>query len=200
MSTKSKIEWTESTWNPATGCTKISAGCKYCYAEVMTKRFPLFHNDIPDSFIQKVFSIMNECPDHTFQVLTKRADRINKLNKSLFWTPNIWMGVTIENSEYYNRIKPLLQCKAKIKFLSLEPLIGPVNKINFKGIDWVIAGGESGRQSRPVKKSWIMNIKDKCRNLNIPFFFKQWGGKSKKTTGFLLDGKNYKEMPGCVGL
>ncbi len=143
---------------------------------------------------------MNECPDHTFQVLTKRADRINELNKGLFWTPNIWMGVTIENSEYYNRIKPLLQCKAKIKFLSLEPLIGPVNKINFKGIDWVIAGGESGRQSRPVKKSWIMNIKDKCWNLNIPFFFKQWGGKSKNTTGCLLDGRNYKEMPGCVEL
>lgn len=230
MAYNSKIEWTESTWNPTTGCTKISVGCLNCYAEVLTKRFEkqwgkftdvklhydrlkipykrkkptqffvnsmsdLFHTDIPDSFVSDVFKIMNECKHHIFQVLTKRADRLIELNSKLKWTSNIWMGVTIENKSYYNRIYLLRKCDAKIKFLSLEPLLESVVDIDLKGIDWVIVGGESGRKPRAIKKDWVIEVLDKCKKDGIPFFFKQWGGKNKKKSGRLLNGREYNQMP-----
>lgn len=233
MAINSHIEWTEATWNPTTGCNKISAGCKNCYAETMTKRFEnkwgkfneiqlhldrlsipskkrsptvyfvnsmsdLFHKKIPDSFIKKVFQVMNENPQHTFQILTKRADRILEMNHKLKWTSNIWMGVSIESPLVFDRIIPLVGSNAYIKFLSIEPLLSSIKDIPLQGIDWIIAGGESGRKARPIEKEWIMEIRDKCKNNKIPFFFKQWGGTNKKLTGRLLDGKEYNEMPNKI--
>ncbi|MBL0262385.1 MAG: phage Gp37/Gp68 family protein [Leptospiraceae bacterium] len=230
MAIRSQIEWTEATWNPTTGCTKVSAGCKNCYAEAMTKRFEnkwgkfseiqfhidrlsipskkktptvyfvnsmsdLFHKKIPDSFIKKVFEQMNENPQHTFQILTKRADRITELNHKLNWTPNIWLGVSIENPSVYDRIKPLVSSSAHIKFLSVEPLLASVKDIPLNGIDWVIVGGESGRKARPLEREWVIEIRNQCKLEKIPFFFKQWGGTNKKDSGRLLDGKEYNQMP-----
>lgn len=230
MAINSHIEWTEATWNPTTGCTKVSAGCKNCYAEAMTKRFEnkwgkfneiqfhldrlsiplkkkvptvyfvnsmsdLFHKKIPDSFIKKVFEVMNESPQHTFQILTKRADRILELNHKLNWTSNIWMGVSVESHLVYDRIKPLVQSNAQTKFLSVEPLLSSVKDIPLDGIDWVIVGGESGRKARTMEKKWVIEIRDKCKKKKIPFFFKQWGGTNKKISGRLLDEREYNEMP-----
>lgn len=233
---QSSIEWTEMTWNPVTGCDKISAGCKFCYAEVMAKRLKamgvekyqnefkltiheeelatpytwkkskvvfvnsmsdLFHKDVPIEFIQKVFRVMKENPQHVFQVLTKRADVMLYYDKEgwLDWSHNIWMGVSVENEALMNRIDLLRQSKARTKFLSCEPLIGPLPNLNLKGIDWVIVGGESGRKPRPMKKEWVLDIKKQCENFDVAFFFKQWGGTNKKKTGNLLDGKKYLEMP-----
>lgn len=234
----SSIEWTEMTWNPTTGCTKISAGCKNCYAEIMTRRLKamgqekyadgfetvrthsatllipytwksakvvfvdsmsdLFHKDVPVEFIKQVFKVMNDNPQHIFQVLTKRADRLFELHKELKWTHNIWMGVSVENKQVTNRIGYLRKTNAKVKFLSLEPLLGPLEKINLKKIDWVIVGGESGNNSRPMEAKWVINIQEQCETNNIPFFFKQWGGKNKKAAGRLLEGKIYSEMPEIV--
>jgi protein gp37 len=229
----SAIEWTEQTWNPTTGCTKISQGCKFCYAEVMAKRLhamgiekykngfqitihpevldvprkwkpsiifvnsmsDLFHEKIPLEYIQKVFNVMNECPQHQFQVLTKRSDLLAEYSKYLTWTENIWMGVSVEDERVMNRIEDLKRSLAKIKFLSLEPLIGPLSNLNLKGIDWVIVGGESGHKSRKIEKKWVMEIRDQCQEANVPFFFKQWGGVNKKVTGRILDGRTYDEMP-----
>jgi protein gp37 len=229
----SAIEWTEQTWNPTTGCTKISQGCKFCYAEVMAKRLhamgiekykngfqitihpevldvprkwkpsiifvnsmsDLFHEKIPLEYIQKVFNVMNECPQHQFQVLTKRSDLLAEYSKYLTWTENIWMGVSVEDERVMNRIEDLKRSLAKIKFLSLEPLIGPLSNLNLKGIDWVIVGGESGHKSRKIEKKWVMEIRDQCQEANVPFFFKQWGGVNKKISGRILDGKTYDEMP-----
>jgi protein gp37 len=229
-----KIEWTEMTWNPSTGCTKISPGCYHCYAEKMTYRLQamgmkkyrdgfklqlheeelllpytwkkprtifvnsmsdLFHEDIPLEFIQKVFRVMNENRRHTFQVLTKRADILSQFSPLLTWTPNIWMGVTIENAQVVERINSLRSSSAFIKFLSLEPLLTSIPKINLHEIDWVIVGGESGPNSRPIQTEWVLDIKDQCDKSGIPFFFKQWGGKNKKATGSLLNGSYYKQMP-----
>ncbi len=231
---QTKIEWTEVSWNPSTGCTKISDGCLHCYAEKMAKRLKamgqkkycngfkltlhdevlqepyswrkpriafvnsmsdLFHKDIPVSFINKVFKVMNENPQHVFQVLTKRADILEKHSDKFTWTENIWMGVTVENNKHYDRIELLKNTGAKIKFLSCEPLLSSMSKINLKGIDWVIVGGESGPGARPMQKEWVIEIRDKCQKLDIPFFFKQWGGTNKKKAGSLLDGVNYKQMP-----
>jgi len=231
---QSSIEWTEMTWNPVTGCTKISAGCKYCYAEVMSRRLQamgiekyknafkltlhedalnvpytwkkqkivfvnsmsdLFHRDVPLEFIQKVFKVMNENPQHTFQVLTKRADRLLKVHKELNWTHNIWMGVSVEDSRVINRIELLRQTNARTKFLSCEPLIGSLNNMNLKNIDWVIVGGESGRKARHMEEDWVLDIMDQCKESNVAFFFKQWGGTNKKKTGRLLNGRTYDEMP-----
>lgn len=233
---QSSIEWTEMTWNPVTGCDKISKGCKFCYAEVMAKRLKamgvekyqnefkltihedelatpytwkkskvvfvnsmsdLFHKDVPIEFIQKVFRVMKENPQHVFQVLTKRADVMLYYDKEgwLDWSHNIWMGVSVENEALMNRIDLLRQSKARTKFLSCEPLIGPLPNLNLKGIDWVIVGGESGRKPRPMKKEWVLDIKKQCENFDVAFFFKQWGGTNKKKTGNLLDGKKYLEMP-----
>lgn len=233
---QSSIEWTEMTWNPVTGCDKISAGCKFCYAEVMAKRLKamgvekyqnefkltihedelatpytwkkskvvfvnsmsdLFHKDVPIEFIQKVFRVMKENPQHVFQVLTKRADVMLYYDKEgwLDWSHNIWMGVSVENEKAMKRIDLLRQANARTKFLSCEPLIGPLPKLNLKNIDWVIVGGESGRKPRPMKKEWVLDIKQQCEKMDVAFFFKQWGGTNKKKTGNLLDGKKYLEMP-----
>lgn len=233
---QSKIEWTELTWNPITGCTKISAGCKFCYAEVMARRLKamgvekykngfkvtthedvliepyrwknskivfvnsmsdLFHPKIPVEFIQKVFKVMNENPQHVFQVLTKRSDLLLEYDKQglLKWSHNIWMGVSVEDSRVQHRIADLRKTKARTKFLSIEPLIGPLNKMNLKRIDWVIVGGESGRKPRPMNVDWVLDIQAQCDEAGISFFFKQWGGTSKKKTGRLLNGRTWDEMP-----
>ncbi len=235
MATQSAIEWTESTWNPVTGCTKISAGCLHCYAERMAKRLQamgqqryrngfkltlqpealdepykwkkprivfvnsmsdLFHEKVPLGFIREVFSVMNDNKRHTFQILTKRSERLRELAPLLDWSKNIWMGVTIENNDYINRADDLRTINAAIKFLSLEPLLGPVPELDLKGIDWVIVGGESGPRARPMQEQWVLDIKKKCDNKHkIPFFFKQWGGVNKKKTGRLLQGKTWDHYP-----
>lgn len=231
---QSSIEWTEMTWNPVTGCTKISAGCKYCYAEVMAKRLKamgvvkyragfklkihedalaipytwkkqkivfvnsmsdLFHKDVPTEFIQKVFKVMNENPQHTFQVLTKRADRLLKIHDKLKWTHNIWMGVSIENEKVTSRLSCLTKTNARTKFLSCEPLIGPLPNLDLAGIDWVIVGGESGPKARPMEPDWVIDIMDQCKIAEVAFFFKQWGGVNKKKNGRILNGRTYDEMP-----
>ena len=231
---KTKIEWTDTTWNPTTGCNKVSAGCKFCYAEVMTKRLKgmgqekykdgfalrvhpvtlsdpykwrkprivfvnsmsdLFHEDVPLTFIKQVFKVMNECPQHTFQVLTKRAERLAKVSKQLNWTPNIWMGVSVEDSRVTHRIEHLRKTDAVIKFLSCEPLIGALPNLNLNGIDWVIVGGESGHKPRPMEPEWVMDIQRQCREARVAFFFKQWGGRNKAANGRSLNGQTYDEMP-----
>lgn len=230
----SRIEWTESTWNPTTGCNKISAGCKHCYAERMSKRLQamgidkykdafqlrlhkdalmtpltwkksrkifvnsmsdLFHDDVPIEFIQKVFGVMREASWHQFQVLTKRSARLLVLNSQLEWPQNVWMGVSVENQDYVYRIEHLQQTDAIIKFLSLEPLLGPLANLKLDNIDWVIVGGESGPHARPMKKQWVVDIRDQCAAAQVSFFFKQWGGKNKKVTGRELEGKTWNEMP-----
>jgi len=231
---KSKIEWTESTWNPVSGCTKVSRGCDNCYAERMAMRLKamgtrgyengfdvtlhphaldkplkmkkpqvifvnsmsdIFHDKIPDEFIFQIFEVMNKAHWHTFQVLTKRPKRLAKMASKLNWTDNIWMGVTVEANEYVDRVDYLRDCPAKIKFLSLEPLIDSVDKLDYTGIDWVIVGGESGYGARVMQKEWVLEIRDRCENENIDFFFKQWGGVNKKKAGRELDGKYYDDMP-----
>jgi protein gp37 len=231
---QSSIEWTEMTWNPTTGCTKISAGCKFCYAEIMSKRLKamgipkykdgfkvrthddqlsipyswkrskvvfvnsmsdLFHEDIPIDFIKKVFKVMNENPQHVFQVLTKRAERLLEIDSQVKWTHNIWMGVSIEDERVKGRIEFLRKTNAKVKFLSCEPLIGPLRKMNLRKIDWVIVGGESGHNPRPMKEEWVLDIQEQCKKKDVAFFFKQWGGRNKKASGRLLNGKTYDEMP-----
>lgn len=231
---QSSIEWTEMTWNPTTGCDKISAGCKFCYAEVMSKRLQLmglekykdnfevrihedalnipytwknskivfvnsmsdlFHKEISSVFIKKVFKVMNDNPQHVFQVLTKRAERLFTLHKQLKWTHNIWMGVSVENEKVKGRIEFLSKTNAKVKFLSCEPLIGSLPNLNLNKIDWVIVGGESGHTPRPMNPDWVVDIQDQCSKAGVAFFFKQWGGRNKKASGRLLNGRTYDEMP-----
>jgi|ERR1035437_388286 protein gp37 len=230
----SKIEWTENTWNPTTGCTKISAGCANCYAEIMTRRLKamgikkyengfkftcheselntpytwkkprrifvnsmsdLFHEDAPFDFIKAVFDVMNNCPQHIFQILTKRAHILYAYSPFLKWTPNIWMGVTIEDANQINRIDSLNKVPAAIKFLSLEPLLTPLHELDLICIDWAIVGGESGPKARKIEKDWIIEIQEQCAKEKVPFFFKQWGGRNKKASGKLIDGKLYQAMP-----
>jgi len=230
----SSIEWTEKTWNPSTGCTKISQGCKYCYAEVMTRRLQamgvekyadgfevrthdsalnipftwtkpsvvfvnsmsdLFHDDIPLSFIQQVFSVMNRCPQHTFQVLTKRAERLEQLSPLLNWTPNIWMGVSVENDATRFRLDHLRNTSARTKFVSLEPLLEDLPDLDLRHIDWAIVGGESGHRARPMLADWVRSLRDQCQAQGVAFFFKQWGGKNKKAAGRELDGRTWDEFP-----
>lgn len=234
MSSNSTIEWTESTWNPVTGCTKTSRGCENCYAERMARRLKaigslkykngftvtihpesltipikwkkprrifvnsmsdLFHDCVPLSFIKNVFNVMNKCPQHEFQVLTKRAERLSELSSIFRWTQNIWAGVTIEHSDYLYRLNYLKNTDAKFKFISFEPLLSTIHDIDLQGIHWVIVGGESGPKARPIKKEWIINIKNQCAFYNVPFFFKQWGGFNKKKAGRLLDGEEWNEKP-----
>ncbi len=229
-----KIEWTESTWNPVTGCTKVSAGCANCYAERMALRLramgnpnyskgftismhedalelplkwkkpqtifvnsmsDLFHEQIPLDFIKQVFAVMNDNPNHVFQVLTKRAERLYNVHKELKWTHNIWMGVSVENEKVIHRINLLRKTKAKVKFLSCEPLIGPLENMNLKKIDWVIVGGESGNRPRPMDPDWVLDIQDQCEKAGVAFFFKQWGGRNKKANGRVLNDRTYDEMP-----
>ncbi len=234
MATKSSIEWTESTWNPLTGCTKISPGCKHCYAERMAKRLhamgqpnyangfkltlhpqaleiplgwkkpqmifvnsmsDLFHKDVPADFIQQVFDVMRRADWHTFQVLTKRAERLLEIDPQIEWPSNVWMGVSVENQDYTHRIDLLRQTHARTKFLSLEPLLGPLPRLNLKNINWVIVGGESGPGARPILEEWVIDIRDQCKARRVPFFFKQWGGVQKKRAGRLLQGEIYSQMP-----
>lgn len=233
---RTKIEWTESTWNPITGCTKISTGCKFCYAEVMARRLKamgqekykngfeltlhpdvlnepyawkkgkmifvnsmsdLFHKDVPIEFIQQIFKVIKENPQHVFQVLTKRADilRYYDIEGWLEWPHNLWMGVTVENNEVTHRIENLRNTSARVKFLSCEPLLNSLPDMNLQSIDWVIVGGESGRTPRPIKVEWIIDIKQQCQKANVAFYFKQWGGTNKKKAGKILEGKVYNEMP-----
>jgi protein gp37 len=231
---QSSIEWTELTWNPTTGCTKLSAGCKFCYAETMSRRLKamgldkykkgfklavhedaleipyswagskivfvnsmsdLFHKDVPLDFIRKVFRVMNETPQHTYQVLTKRGDVLLQYDSELTWTPNIWMGVSVEDERVIDRVDYLRKSSALVKFLSCEPLIGPLPNLTLDGIDWVIVGGESGRKPRPMNSEWVLDIKSQCRKSKVAFFFKQWGGTNKKKSGRLLKGRTYDEMP-----
>jgi len=234
MASNSSIEWTESTWNPVTGCTKISPGCKHCYAERMAKRLKamgqpnyangfaltlqphmlelplkwkkpqtifvnsmsdLFHKNVPLDYIQRVFDVMSRAHWHRFQVLTKRGDRLEQVADSLIWAPNIWMGVSVESEKYLSRIDNLRSTDAAIKFLSLEPLLGPLDDLNLIGIDWVIVGGESGFGARPMLIDWVKRIRTQCEAANVPFFFKQWGGVQKKKAGRLLDGQTWDQMP-----
>ncbi len=246
----SSIEWTEMTWNPTTGCNKISAGCKNCYAEVMSRRLhamglpkyangfelslhpyeldtpykwerpkkvfvnsmsDLFNPDVPDRFIQQVFEVMNNTQRHTYQILSKRSERILEISHKLKWTENIWMGVSVEDERVAYRIVDLSKVKAHVKFLSCEPLIGRIKTLNLKNVDWVIVGGESGFKARPMDIEWVMEIKQACKNYHVPFFFKQWGKKQFNTNpddptiykehpqhakgGCQLKGKVYREMP-----
>lgn len=234
MATKSNIEWTESTWNPLTGCTKVSPGCKNCYAERMANRLKamgqpnyvngfnltihphtielplkwkkpqmifvnsmsdLFHESVPVDFIHQIFDVMHKASWHTFQILTKRSLRLLELDNKISWPMNVWMGVSVENSEYTYRINHLRSTHAKIKFMSLEPLLGPVENLNLTEIDWVIVGGESGPGARPIHEEWVTNIRDQCLISQIPFFFKQWGGVRKKNNGRILQGQIWNEIP-----
>lgn len=234
MSKKSSIEWTESTWNPITGCSKISAGCKNCYAERMAKRLKamgqqnyrngfkvtthlhaielplswkkpqtifvnsmsdIFHEFVEKAFILKLFDVMNKADWHLYQILTKRTEKMLELDSEILWAKHIWMGVTVEDSDNKFRIDDLRKTKANIKFISFEPLIGNIGKVNLKGIDWVIVGGESGPGARPIKEEWVLEIKRQCMKYNVPFFFKQWGGVHKKKNGRILLNKTWDEMP-----
>ena len=231
---QSKIEWTQMTWNPVTGCSKVSPGCAHCYAERMARRLKLmgqpnyrngfqvtthermlelprqmrkprlifvnsmsdlFHELVPLDFIARVFGVMASCPQHTFQVLTKRSARLRDIAGQLPWPSNVWMGVTVETPGYATRIDDLRQTPAKVKFLSLEPLLAGMPSLNLQGIDWVIVGGESGPGARPMKEEWVLDIRDQCVAAGVPFFFKQWGGVNKKRAGRLLQGKTYDETP-----
>jgi len=234
MAINSDIEWTNATWNPITGCTKISPGCMNCYAERMSKRLQamgsknylkgfklsfhresftiplnwkkpqiifvnsmsdIFHKDVPDSIILELIEFMRNTNWHIYQLLTKRAERLEILSKKINWPENVWMGVSVENQDYVYRIEHLKKTNARIKFISFEPLLGPIRKINLHGIDWVIVGGESGPGARPIQEDWILDIKQKCIKTKIPFFFKQWGGVRKKETGRMLQGKIWNEWP-----
>jgi protein gp37 len=230
----SPIEWTESTWNPVTGCTKISPGCKHCYAERMARRLKamgqeryrnafkltlqpdalevplrwkrprmvfvnsmsdLFHKDVPTEFIARCFAVMEEASQHTFQVLTKRPERAAELAGDLPWPENVWMGTSVESTHYRWRIRELTRIPASIRFLSLEPLLGPIPNLPLKGIHWVIVGGESGPKARPMPEPWVRQIRSRCMKYAVPFFFKQWGGVHKSRTGRTLDGQVWNEMP-----
>lgn len=231
---QSTIEWTNATWNPVTGCTKVSPGCKHCYAERMAHRLQamrqpnyvngfkptlhehmlerpltwkrpmlifvnsmsdLFHPDVPLDFIQQVFAVMRRAEWHCFQVLTKRSERLLTLNDQLSWPDNVWMGVSVENEAYRFRIDRLRQTGAQVKFLSLEPLLGPLPALDLMGIDWVIVGGESGSGARPMSGEWVIDIRQQCLRAGVPFFFKQWGGVRKKKNGRLLEGRTWEQMP-----
>ncbi len=237
MAARSNIEWTETTWNPITGCTKISPGCRHCYAERLARRLQamgqpkyangfrltlhpsclsqpftwtaprmifvnsmsdLFHEDVPATFIRDVFDTMRRAYWHTFQVLTKRSDRLAQLSRELDWPGNVWMGVSVENQAFISRINHLRTTPARVKFLSLEPLLGPLPNLDLEGIDWVIVGGESGPGARPMAPEWVLDIRNQCLRSNVPFFFKQWGGVRRKEAGRELEGRTWSQMPGLA--
>jgi protein gp37 len=234
MGTKSSIEWTEATWNPVTGCTKISPGCKFCYADRMAKRLQkmgnpkyvngfdltiqesvlelplrwkkpqaifvnsmsdLFHEGIEEGYVQRVFDVMRRAHWHRFQVLTKRSERLVEMSPRIDWSENVWMGVSVERQDYTYRIDHLRASGALIKFLSLEPLLGPLSALDLTGIHWVIVGGESGPGCRPIREKGVIETREQCRRSGVPFFFKQWGGTNKKKSGRLLEGRTWSEMP-----
>lgn len=234
MAQDSPIEWTDSTWNPVTGCTKVSPGCKHCYAERMANRLvamgqfryrngfdvtlhpdlvraplrwrqprtvfvnsmsDLFHEEIPEVFIAEIFDTMVAAHLHTFQILTKRADRLAEIARHLLWPINVWMGVSVESRAYVDRIELLRTVPAAVRFLSVEPLLAPIPSLPLLGIDWIIVGGESGPGARSMEADWIREIRDRCVESGVPFFFKQWGGVRKGRTGRLLDGRTWDELP-----
>ena len=234
MSDNSAIEWTDATWNPVRGCTKVSPGCKHCYAETFAERFrgvpnhpfehgfdlrlvesalelplrwkaprrifvnsmsDLFHEEVPESFVRRVFEVMRTASQHHFQVLTKRSERMLELTARIEIPRNVWMGVSVENDQYLGRIADLRKVKAKVRFVSVEPLLGPIRKLPLAGIHWIIVGGESGPHARPMPRAWVRTIRDQCRGSGVPFFFKQWGGVQKRKTGRILDGRTWDEMP-----
>jgi protein gp37 len=237
MAQLSSIEWTDATWNPVTGCTKISPGCKHCYAERMAKRLQsmgqpryrdgfnltlqpdvimqplswkkprlvfvnsmsdLFHDDVPLSYLRTVFQVMAQASWHTFQVLTKRSERLSEIAGSICWPANVWIGVSVESEFYSYRIDHLRGVPAAVRFLSVEPLLGPINSLSLANIDWVIVGGESGPHARPVDPEWVRSIRNDCISAGVPFFFKQWGGARKSVTGRVLDGRTWDELPNCA--
>lgn len=230
----SNIEWTEATWNPVTGCTKVSEGCRFCYAHKMAKRLhamgnpryknefkvtlhpdlvelplswkkpkrifvnsmsDLFHEEVSLKFIKDVFNTMELASWHTFQILTKRSERLLELSSQLSWPPNVWQGVSVEDERVIHRIDHLREVPAQIRFLSLEPLLGPLDNLNLTGIHWVIVGGESGYGARPMMEEWVFSIRDQCKEQNVPFFFKQWGGVQKHRTGRMLEDRTWDEYP-----
>jgi protein gp37 len=237
MAQGSSIEWTESTWNPVTGCTKIGPGCKHCYAERMAMRLQamgqpnyergfkvslqehmlelplawrkpqtvfvnsmsdLFHKEVPDAFIRRVFDVMGRASWHTFQVLTKRAERLQGLGRNLEWPDNVWAGVSVETRRYLERIHCLRKVPARVRFISFEPLLEHLGEIDLTAIDWVIVGGESGPGARPMEQSWVVEIREQCLEAGVPFFFKQWGGVNKKKAGRLLDGRTWEGLPATL--
>jgi protein gp37 len=234
MSDRSQIQWTDASWNPSTGCDKVSPGCAHCYAETFAERWrgvpdhpyaqgfdlklwpqrldiplrwrrprlifvnsmsDLFHERIPDDFIAAVFEVMGRAHWHTFQILTKRENRLAELAPSLDWHPNVWMGVSVENRRFVERADYLREVPAAVRFISAEPLLGPLVRLDLDGIDWLIAGGESGPKHRPVREEWVLELRDRCQDEDVAFFFKQWGGVRSKTGGRLLQGRTYDEMP-----
>lgn len=234
MACRTNIEWTELTWNPVTGCDKVSTGCKFCYAERMARRLEamgnaryrngfavtlhhdlvelplrwkaprlvfvnsmsdLFHKDVPLSFIQNVFETMMKASHHTFQVLTKRSARLAELAPVLPWPKNVWIGVSIEDDRFVWRADHLREVDAAVRFLSLEPLLGSVPSLSLEGIHWVVVGGESGPGARPIQADWVREVRDRCVQAGIPFFFKQWGGVRRTAAGRLLDGRTWDESP-----
>lgn len=234
MSSQSAIEWTDATWNPVTGCSKVSPGCAHCYAETFAERFrgvsghpyeqgfdlklwperltlplqwkrprrifvnsmsDLFHEGVPTSYIHQVFKVMVTADMHIYQVLTKRAERLAALAPELAWASHIWVGVSIENRRFVHRADLLRSVPSAVRFVSAEPLLGPLTNLDITGIDWLIAGGESGARRRPVKQVWIQELRDKCLAADVPFFFKQWGGRTSKAGGRELDGQFWSEMP-----
>jgi protein gp37 len=237
MSDRSAIEWTQATWNPVTGCSKVSSGCAHCYAETFAERFrgvpghpyeqgfdlklwperlqlplrwrtprmifvnsmsDLFHEAVPDSYIRQVFDVMATADWHTFQVLTKRHERLAAIASKLDWPDNVWMGVSIENRRFVHRADYLRQVPAAVKFVSAEPLLGPLELLDLRGIDWLIAGGESGFRRRPAREEWFLDLRDRCRASGVAFFFKQWGGRTSKQGGRLLEGREWSEWPLAV--
>lgn len=244
MAVGTAIEWTEATWNPTTGCDRVSSGCDNCYALTLAKRLKamgakkyqrdgdprtsgpgfgltvhpdalnlpftwrtprlvfvnsmsdLFHARVPKAFIEDVFAVMRATPRHTYQVLTKRAARLRKLSEGLDFPANMWLGVSIESAEHLARVDDLRSTDARVKFLSCEPLLGPLSDLRLDGIDWVIVGGESGHHHRSLEAEWVREIRDSCERCDVPFFFKQWGGRTPKAGGRLLDGVTHDEMPG----
>lgn len=233
-STQTGIEWTDRTWNPTTGCNKVSPGCTHCYAEAITKRFTnnfpngfdltlhperlkeplrwrtpsrifvnsmsdLFHEEVPFSFLQEVFEVIRQTPWHVYQILTKRHERLLELAPQLDWHENIWMGVSVENQSYVKRVDCLRQVPAKVRFLSCEPLLGSL-QLDLTDIHWVIVGGESGQKHRPMELEWAQSIRDQCQAESVAFFFKQWGGRTPKAGGRLLDGVIWDEMPQVLKL
>jgi protein gp37 len=231
---QSAIEWTDATWNPLTGCTKISPGCRHCYAERLAVRLQamgnpryrdgfrltthpdqlalplrwrrprrifvnsmsdLFHEDVPEAFVRRVFEVMARAPWHVFQVLTKRSRRLADLAPRLPWPPNVWQGVSVESTRYTSRVGDLVKVPAAVRFLSLEPLLGPITDLSLNGISWVIVGGESGPGHRPIRPEWVRAIRDRCETAGVPFFFKQWGGRTPKSGGRVLDDREWNEMP-----
>ncbi len=228
-STNTAIEWTDKTWNPTTGCNKVSPGCKHCYAETLTKRFPqsfsngfaftlhperleepkrwrkpsrvfvnsmsdLFHEHMPLLFLKSIFQVVKESPRHIFQILTKRHERMLELAPELEWPCNMWVGVSVENQDYAHRVDYLRQVPAAVRFLSCEPLLGSL-RLDLENIHWVIVGGESGKEHRPIRVEWVRNIRAQAREADVAFFFKQWGGKHPKAGGRVLDGRTWDELP-----